>query len=288
MKPNDLYALKPIKVDYEFNDLSKALMSTYTEGGRDYPFKAVLEQIDSEGYELKEQISAEKRIETRTYMEEGDGDKWGGVLYSIYFDNQPLMVVKNDGRYYSDYDTYITDLELFGKLEEYVKSKISLVVDNNPAVYKADEDIPDLEQVSSYNLFDHYQPDLVPQYKEGDIVWAWVVENHLKYDFSDDWKGYVLTQVEIKTVYPYKPLETYWGTQIERGWENYSNSREMVLNAPHNGIGCALNDNLIVGKVDEIPMPSLAVNNFVNEKGHLPPDYKMEAPKEKTRKLGFN
>lgn len=287
MKPNEIYALNPIKVDYDFNDLSKALMSTYTEEGKEYPFKAVLEQINSEGYELKEQISEEKRIETRTYMDEGDGDKWGGILYSIYFDNQPLMIVKNDGRYFSDYDTYITDLNLFNKLEEYVTSKISMVVDNNPAVYNPDEEIPDLEQVSSYNLNDYYAADLIPEYKEGDVVWAWVPENHLKYGFADDYKGFVLTKVEIRNVYPYKPLDTYFGNQIERGWENYSNCSEMVLNAPHNGIGCALNDTLIVGKVDEIPMPDFAVNNFVNEKGRLPPDYKMDAPKEKIRKLGL-
>lgn len=288
MKPNELYALQPIEVDYDFDNLSSALLSTYTKDGRDYTFKAVLEQINSEGYELKNEISEEKRIETRFYMKEGDGDKWGGNLYSVYFDNQPLMVVKNDGRYYSDYDTYITDLELFSKLEEYIQSKINLVIDNNPSSYNPDEDITNLETVSSYNLNDHYKADLVPQYKEGDVVWAWVEENHLKYSFSDTCKGYVLTKVEIGKVYPFKPLETYYGSQIERGWKSYDSSREMVLNASSNGIGCSFNDNLIVGKVDEIPMPTLAINNFVNEKGELPSDYKMDAPKEKTRKLGLN
>lgn len=286
MKPSDIYALTPLEIDYDFNYLSNALLSTYTTEGKQYPFKAVLQQIESEGYEVREEIEKEKRIETRTYMNEGD-DKWGATLYSVYFDGQPLMIVKNDGRYYNDFETYLTDLEVFNKLEEYVKSKISLTVDNNPAIYNSEEDIPDLEQVNSYNLFDYYAVGLQPQYKEGDVVWGWVPENHLKYDFADDYKGYVLTKVKITKVSPLKPVETYWGSQIERGWGK-EDTNKMILNAQHSGIGCSLNDNLIVGKVDEIPMPTLAINNFVNEKGQLPSDYKMDAPKEKSRKLGLN
>lgn len=106
-----------------------------------------------------------------------------------------------------------------------------------------------------------------------------VPENHLKYSFSDDYQGYVLTIVKINNVTEFKSVDTYNGSQRERGWDDIGNGQKMKLyslNEKGVGIGCSLNDKLIVGKFGEIPEPKFAIKNFVDSKGFLPNSYKIE------------
>lgn len=277
MKPNEIYALTPISTSNQFSSVASALQSISTNTGKDHILIALLDNVR---YEIDEAITEENRFEVRTYMEEGD-DKYGANLYAVYFDSKPLMIVHNNGRYYGDYMSYLTNEKLLNEVTDYIISKVP-VEETHPGVYDPNEEIEGLEQVGDYNLHDYYVTDLKPQYQKDDLVWAWVPENHLLSGYSQNYKGVVLTQVVITQVYSNKPKETYWGMQPQRGWDQESHT--MVLNAKNCNMGCSLNDKTIVGKVSDIPMPDLAINNFVDEKGYLPETYKMEMPTEKGSK----
>lgn len=98
MTPNELYALEPIKVFFSYGLLVDAITNTSTEGGKDYPFVQLLKENK---YNAQKIVEKESKIELKTYMEQGDDDgKYGAHLFSIYFDNEPFAIVKNNG--YSD------------------------------------------------------------------------------------------------------------------------------------------------------------------------------------------
>ena len=58
------------------------------------------------------------------------------------------------------------------------------------------------------------------------------------------------------------------------GEDNNSMKMQFVENVMR-GIGCTLNDSMIVGLVNEIPMPEKAINNFINTDGYLNESYQM-------------
>jgi hypothetical protein len=53
-----------------------------------------------------------------------------------------------------------------------------------------------------------------PKHKVGDIVVASVLENHLNASNKK-----IATRVKIQRVYPTHPTKTYYGVQLDRGWE---------------------------------------------------------------------
>lgn len=275
MKPQELYALTPIEVNYHFNYVQKALARVNDSEGYSVPLADLCSNdID---YEKTSILEEEKRFKIHFYMNEGD-DKYGAILYGVYFDNEPFMIVKNNGRYYEQFDPYVTDLDVYHKAEKFLIDFVFNQPEKMPDIAHADVDIDDLHIIDNYNLHDHYDANLKPAYEHDDEVWAWVDENHLKYHFSADCKGYVLTKVIIKRITPFNPLETYWGQQSERSWSDDMQNRQMILKTNENkmgfgGVGARLNDTMIMGKVSDMIMPVYAVNNYVNEKGELPQDY---------------
>lgn len=271
MKLQQIFDLKPIRTSNDFYGVKDALSSIYNEHGRKSTLATMLDNFDIDSDKYTE-IENEKRVEVRTYMQEGD-DKWGAILYSVYFDNEPCMLVKNDGRYFSDHDCYLANNGVYEKLEKYVLSKMDY--ESTPQKYNLDEDIADLQVVNQYDLNNHYSKDLKPQYKIGDEVWAWVKENHLKESYSPDYKGYILTKVEVHRISEFDPINTYWGVQCERGW-NQEIPHTMVLNSDRiSKVGTQFSDEVIIGKVSEIPIPRFAINNFVDSRGVVNPDYQV-------------
>jgi hypothetical protein len=278
MKPQELYALQPIEVNYHFNYVQKALAQVNDSEGYAVPLAELFSRdID---YDQISVLEEKKLFKIHFYMNEGD-DKYGAILYGVYFNDEPFMVVKNNGRWYEQFDPYVTNLEVYHKAEKFLVDFLFNQPEKLPSIYHDDMDIDDLHIIDNYNFHDYYDANLQAQYQVGDEVWAWVSENHLKYSFANDYKGYVLTKVVIGRIKPFSPDETYWGQQVERGWDD---NRAMVLklDGQKGGVGATFSDALIVGKVNEIDMPKHAVNHYVNEKGELPDNYaiKLEQLKE--------
>jgi hypothetical protein len=280
MKLKDLYSLPPISVEHNFSLAYEAIRDLARESSRDpvYKLESFVNTIGNSRYGLDEKIDS-ARFQINMYMDEGD-DKYGARLYTVVFDGVPIMMVKNNGRYYDDYNAYLSNEKQLYALIDYIYTLVDVEENSGkPEVISEEQDIADLTEVGNYELFDYYDNTFEPKYKMDDLVWAWVPENHLRYDFSDDYQGYVLTQVRITDVNKFKRLDSYHGSQRERGWDQSGVGSKMKLyklNEKGVGIGCSLNDDLILGKVGEIDEPKFALKNFVDSKGFLPKSYKME------------
>lgn len=281
MKLKDLYSLPPASTNYRFELAFEAIKSLARQnsGNPVYKLEMFCNAVENFVYSLYDKIN-QTRFQINMYMDEGD-DKYGARLFTVVFDGVPIMMVKNDGRYYDDFAAYLSNEKQLYALTDYILSLVEVSADmGTPDIVSEDEDIADLTLVNSYELFDYYDHTNQPKYKKDDLVWAWVPENHLKYNFSDDYKGYVLTKVLITDVAKFNKANTYHGSQRERGWDNNKIGVNTMKLFPFNvtgvGIGCSLCDELILGLVSEIPEPKFALKNFVNSKGYLPDSYKIE------------
>ena len=272
MNANELYALKPTREYFDFSSAISAASHINMNSGEKYPLQYIFDE-DRMEYEDINKVDEEKRVKLSYYMEEGD-DKYGAILYSISMDDKPFMIVQKSGRWYGETITYLTDEKILKEFEGYILEKFPLLPENEKLdVLDPTLNLPELTKFADYDMEDVYDPNLKPLYKEGDEVWGWVQENHLKYSVSTGYKGYVLTKVLIETVNSTHPTDTYFGIQTERMWEN----SEMIL-SNKGGIGTRLNDHLIVGRVNEIDMPKLAINNLVDKDGKLPDSYIVKNP----------
>lgn len=277
MNLKEIYALPPVKTENNIGLMISGLKDYGSTGSS----KLHLEVANLMSNELLETDEFEKafnkeNVECHFYLDESDSNqKWGARLFTVFYKKQPLMLVKNYGRYFSEYYAYISNEKLLKEvLVDIVESIKALdVEDKETQIYDENENIEDLELVNSYALFDYYDPTLKEKYKVGDIVWGWVKENHLNYEDK-----YVLTKVKIHNVYKFQRSGTYWGVQMNRTWtkteDNTPMKMQFVEELPH-GIGCTLNDSMIVGLVDEIPMPEKAINHFIDKNGYLNESYSM-------------
>jgi hypothetical protein len=283
MKISEIYQLEPIAVKQDLGLIIESMKAIVENNYNSRYFELeTLVLAWENAFEYEHKID-KNRYAIHMYMDESDDyDKYGARLFAIYFENIPMMLVKNHGRYFDTYEAFITNKK---KLEEFVSYMNSIAKEFNKekeiTTFSEDEDIVGVEVINSYSLFDYYNKDLNQKYQIGDLVWAWVPENHLVYSFAEDYVGYVLTKVKISRFNKFNPVDTYHGSQYERGWhylEKKEFSRKMQLHTTEQksvGIGCSCNDSLIVGKVEDIPMPKMAINNFVDKDGFLNSDYKV-------------
>lgn len=266
MNLHQIFALEPVSTNHFFAMAFSATANIYGQDGQMSSISNFINNIEVD-YDLHEIIEAEKRIEIRMYMDEGD-DKWGATLYGVFFDNSPIMLVKNTGRYLSDYTVYATNEEAFSQYEAYLRSKLQEAVVNFEDM---DTDIENLDVVGDYNLFDYYTIGYEPKYQVNDIVWAWV--NEAKYGISK--KGFVLTRARIEKVNKFSKIETYHAVQIDRSFDAaqtilYERASDMYTSS---GFGAVLKDSMIIGKVQEMDTPQDAIENYVDSNGYLPEDY---------------
>lgn len=266
MNLRQIFALEPVSTNHFFAMAFSATANIYGQDGQMSSISNFINNIEVD-YDLHEIIEAEKRIEIRMYMDEGD-DKWGATLYGVFFDNSPIMLVKNTGRYLSDYTVYPTNEEAFSQYEAYLRSKLQEAVVNFEDM---DTDIENLDVVGDYNLFDYYTIGHEPKYQVNDIVWAWV--NEAKYGISK--KGFVLTRARIEKVNKFSKIETYHAVQIDRSFDAaqttlYKPASDMYTSS---GLGAVLKDSMIIGKVQEMDTPQDAIENYVDSNGYLPEDY---------------
>lgn len=218
MKPCDLFKIPPVDRSFE--------LYSY---GFIFPEEGDIES------------DANKKVEI---LEHGfinfDGNRiW--ELASAWFEGVPFAVIQRAGRSGQDHQQYfITNANVFIQATAYLRSLIISNVENENIISET-EDCPDLDRFYSFELSAVYDPNLKPKYKVGDIVVAWVKENHLTYDDI-----YVLTRVVIESVSPYNPLETYSGHQIDRCVDHHRKTFSIVFKKDEGYIGERTNDKMIV------------------------------------------
>ena len=181
---------------------------------------------------------------------------WGQMIYMV----RPSRFIYEMNQKSLEYLS-----EKFQKFSEKIEN--SVVIDNKKVKIENFNPFSIKSTVRTSNLKQQQNS----KYKVGDIVWGWVKENHLNYE-----DNYVLTKVKIIMVNKFKSSDTYFGSQINRRWgeDEYSMKMQFVENVMR-GIGCTLNDSMIVGLVDEIPMPEKAINHFIDKNGYLNESYSM-------------
>lgn len=282
MKIKDIYSLEPISVTSDF-DLAMAGMHDLVmcQGNRRVP---KLETFCDTAPPLVNTINSKldpKRFKIYMYLDEGS-DAWGARLYSVVFDGEPFMLVKSAGRNYADVQAFLTNDRLLYQLIDYAYS----LIDRNQAeskihIFSTEENIENLEQVSSYNLFDYYDNHFTTtKYKAGDIVWAWVPENLSKTNKMQDYHGYVLTKVRIDAVKKVSNMNTYHITQCERRWSLTPNGTQAMrlikFDPKSNALPMVINEEMIIGLTSKMKEPFFAIKNFVDKNGFIQPDYIME------------
>lgn len=215
-----------------------------------------LAQLDSADFE----VEAAKRIRRNDHVSLGD-DKWGITAGVLHFDNQPFIGFTQSGRYQEEYTSYLFDENLWNNFFVFVKECIekycekSTEPEDNLNVARPENTVlPD--RIGNYCLDDEYDLSGVAEYAEGDLVWAWVAENHLMYDTK-----YVLVKVEIRTVNSKRKYEQYHGWQQDRSYCPDHPSRYFIKK----GESMGATPVFILGKVSDIPEPEENAYNLIDE-----------------------
>lgn len=268
MKPSDIYKLKPIKVGSTFRYTEKALANLCnTDGSEDAFFSQM--KIDSKN---EQKIEDDNLLRWHLYMDEGD-DKYGGVLYALYYETTPYMIVKNHGRYYETYDTFLTNQTILEeKVRPYLKSLAFVEEQAMLQVYTENEEIPDLGKVSDYDINDYNNSNFTPLYQKGDVVWAWVAKS--LYDNAMDSDELFMMKCRIKEINEVNQVRTY---QVEQLWREfkYKNTKasecfyqdESLCQRP---TLCDSNDMLILGKCSEYSEPECSIRKMLDKNNELP------------------
>lgn len=172
MKLKDIYKLQPMSVSHDFNLAFQAIQDLARSNSGDICYK--LDQFCHSVEDFIYQLNIDTcRFQINMYMDEGD-DKYGARLYTVVFDGVPIMMVKNNGRYYDTFNAYLSNQQQLYIFLDYIYSLID--ADENlgkPEVVSEDEDIAELTKIGDYELFNYYDQNNNPQYKKNDLVWAW-------------------------------------------------------------------------------------------------------------------
>ena len=160
MNLKEIYALPPIKTENNIGLMISGLKDYGSTGSSKLHLEVdnLMNNALLETDEFEKAFN-EENVECHFYLDESDSNqKWGARLFSVFYKKQPLMLVKNCGRYFSEYYAYISNEKLLKEvLADIIESiKILDVEDKNTQIYDENENIEDLELVNSYALFDHY------------------------------------------------------------------------------------------------------------------------------------
>ena len=196
MTANEIYNWEPIAVSKEIYGL--------------------MEFMDLDGYLLKD--DANELIETRSYIEHSFDGERSQVLYSVWFKGKPVMICQTAGRGGRDHrENFITDSSLYKEMVAYARTLMEIQEDD---IYTIDpnESLDELRYFYGNDVLSFYDPSFTPKYKEGDIVRASVIVDHLKMAYTN--KQYIETRCKIQRVNPKSPSYTYHMVQLDRRWEN--------------------------------------------------------------------
>lgn len=142
MTPNEVYALPALKTEYNFAEVARAIGCTYTSNKQKYEFGCLCQKGFSPV--VVSEVNSEQRIMVSIHLE-NCSEKAGCRICSVSFDGIPFMIFKTQGKWYHFCQTYVTNLEVFSQMQEYICTK--LVLSNSPFVTSGTEDIADLENL---------------------------------------------------------------------------------------------------------------------------------------------
>lgn len=181
-------------------------------------------------------------------------------LFSVWFENKPIMVCHEVGDGEEYYNNYITDKDSFDRMITYIKSLplYDEKAEVQLSIYAEDDDIIALDEYSGFSLSDFYVAETVyPQYKEGDIIECTVKENHVRDKYAFDKTKYINTRCRVEKVFPHNPSETYSVKQLDRRWETVDEKKsrgcsgfgEIVVDVDKGEIYAIVNDGDIIKKL---------------------------------------
>ncbi|QST02148.1 hypothetical protein IMZ31_22105 (plasmid) [Pontibacillus sp. ALD_SL1] len=201
MKPNDLYTMPPKKTETCLGSLK----------GFGYDHLPEIEEDHLFGLENKNE-----KVMIKVYVDYSFDGRRSWKLASVWFDEQPVMVVQNAGREGDDHSArFITSKELFSKMVEYIESLSEEEETCVGDLYNEDEDVEGLDAFYDHRLSDFYDPDFVPAYIKGDVVEA-VVAVQKEYGYIFDHTPMVKKKVRILDVDKGNPYDTYRYEEVER------------------------------------------------------------------------
>jgi len=242
MKAIDLYKLEPQRIERCLGHLKGYYYDHLPE---------ISEKRYIDSYYGLEDVN--EKIDIKYYADYSFDGRRTWTLASVWYENDPVMIIQNAGREGDDHRVrYITNEQSFKKMISYIESLLT-VEDNECAdLINDNDDIETLDRFYGFSLHDLYNPDLQPEYKVGDIVEAHVAVK--QYGFVLDDTPMIKKKVEILSVNSTNPHDTYRVMEIERhitgsfDWKTKTDTRktEEVSNEKYeNKIYCRLNSNLV-------------------------------------------
>lgn len=143
--PSELYGMKPISVSYDSYHVLTVHLSA---------------ELSSYHNVSEDKLLESKRFETRTLVDHSYDGRRTWTLQTVWFDNQPVMVVNSSGRDGDEYDNrWITDGANFHNMVSYLNSLIER--DEDSDFVKADAVIPAMTEFYNGTIHDFY--DVVTQ-----------------------------------------------------------------------------------------------------------------------------
>lgn len=141
MRPSELYQRTPERVD---SDLS-VLFGCY--------FNHMPETGINDGWRLAGNNVSSERVQIRYYKDHNYDGRRIWRLASIWFDDEPFMIIQNAGREGDDHSArFITDLPRYMQAVAYVKSILPPRFGDISDVVDEDADIPSLTSFYSSSL----------------------------------------------------------------------------------------------------------------------------------------
>lgn len=141
--PAELYALKPVSVDYA----SYSTVSVHLTDDFNYYWDIDLGKV-----------ADTKRMETRTLVDHDYDGRRGWTLQTVWFDSKPVMVVNSSGRDGDEYhERWITDGAAFHALVSFLKS--FLPEGPSEGFVEASAKIPAMTEFYGHTIHDYYDVD---------------------------------------------------------------------------------------------------------------------------------
>jgi hypothetical protein len=137
--PAELYALKPVRIDYDpWLTVSVHLSEDVSHFDLDF-----------------DAVEKTQRVEIRTLADHDYDGRRVWTLQTVWFDNKPVMVVNSSGRDGDEYhERWITDAQLFGELVTFLRT-FTPQRDVDGFV-KADAKIPGMTEFYNHTIHDYY------------------------------------------------------------------------------------------------------------------------------------
>lgn len=142
MTPEELYARDPEKIVNPF-DMAKDYMTDYLIS---YYYNHI-EEINLEPLDIC-YVGSSDKVEIRIYKDFNFDSRRFWRLCSVWFENEPIMIIQNAGREGDDHaERYITDRVKYREMITHIESLIRLKLDLsklNNDVIEANSDVPAL------------------------------------------------------------------------------------------------------------------------------------------------